>query len=148
MQRGSRGQAHAPPVRKGLSEREIRLVTALRELLAVLNSDRTLAEILEYLLEQTAELLASDACAIYLLEVEHGQTILKVGAARGLTPDRVARRLPIGSSITGLAVLKQRPVACADLRRALLDETDPDGERPLEERGTHVVVQHISGLLG
>jgi GAF domain-containing protein len=146
MPRSSRRRGQASPILKGEQEREIRLVTALRELLAVLNSHRTLAEILEYLLQQTADLLASDACAIYLLEAEHGQTILKVGAARGLPPDRVALRLRIGSPVTGLAVLKRRPVAFADLRRALCDEIEPDGEPSVEERGSHLVVRRISGL--
>src|SRR5262244_3454579 len=96
-------------------DREMRMVTALRELLGVLNSHRTLEEILEYLLQQTSDLLGSDACAIYLLEVEDGETILKVGASRGLTVDRVAVRLRLGLPVSGLTVATRRPVALHDL---------------------------------
>jgi signal transduction histidine kinase/putative methionine-R-sulfoxide reductase with GAF domain len=120
----------------------MRLVTALRELLAVLNSHRGLTEILEYLLEQTADLLGTDACAIYLLEVENNSTILKVGASHGLTADRVALKLPIGAPVSGLAVEALRPVAVNDLRRALL--TDPREGPLVEDRGTHLLVKGMS----
>jgi len=122
----------------------MRLVTALRELLAVLNSHRTLDEILEYLLQQTASLLGSDACAIYLLEVEHGQTILKVGASRGLTEDRVAVRLPIGAPVSGLAVETRRPVALEDLRQALHEDAAGGGGSSIHDRGSHLVVRRMA----
>src|SRR5207244_13374381 len=99
----------------------------------------TVAEILEFVLEQAAELLGSDAGAIYLIEEEQGEAILKVGASRGLTADRVALRLRIGSPVTGLAVLKRRPVAFTDLRRALADNAAQDAELRVEDRGSHLV---------
>src|SRR6516225_8988391 len=120
----------------------MRMVTALRELLAVLNSHRTLAQILEYLLEQTADLLGTDACAIYLTEVEDNSTILKVGASRGLTPDRVAIKLPIGAPVSGLAVEALRPVAVDDLRQALA--ADPAAGPAIEDKGSHLLVKQMT----
>jgi GAF domain-containing protein len=120
----------------------MRMVTALRELLAVLNSHRTLAQILEYLLEQTADLLGTDACAIYLLEVDDGQTILRVGASRGLTADRVAIKLPIGAPVSGLAVQTRRPVAVDDLRRALA--ADPAAGPEIQDQGSHLLVRQMT----
>ena len=125
-------------------DREMRMVSALRELLAVLNSHRTLAEILEYLLQQTADLLASDACAIYLVEQEEGESILKVGASRGLTADRVAVRLRLGAPVSGMAVQMRRPVALNNLRRALT--TDGSDGPAVDDRASHLLVRHLHGL--
>lgn len=127
-------------------DRELRVVSALRELLAVLNSHRSLTEILEYLLEQTADLLGSEACAIYLLEEEDGKSILKVGAARGLTSDRVALRLHLGAPVSGLAVQERRPAAVTDLGRALVDRDEALGDRPVEDRGSHLLVHRMRGM--
>src|SRR5262249_35714284 len=124
-------------------DRAMRMVTGLRELLAVLNSHRTLAEILEYLLAQTADLLDSDACAIYLLEIEDGEPILKVGASRGLTPDRVAVRLRLGSPISGTAAQTRRPVAMTNLREALVNPGDTPS---VEDRGSYLLVQHFHAI--
>src|SRR5438105_14323956 len=98
-------------------DRRIGVAEALRELLAALNSDRSLAEILDFALEQAIGLLDSHAGAVYLFEADAEH--LAVSAARGLNPDRLAARLRVGSPITGLAVQLRRPVVFENLPLAL-----------------------------
>jgi len=121
-----------------------RLLEALHDLLAVLNSHRSLGEILDFILGQATDLLAGDAGAIYLLDTDQGQPVLTVGAARGLPADRVSVRLRIGAPVSGLAVLRRRPVAFADLRRVLEAGMAVDGAPLVEDRGSHLVVRRMT----
>ena len=98
--------------------RQIEVAEALRELLAVVNSQRPLDELLDYVLERAIELLASDAGLVYMTGPDPNDGFLRIGAARGLSPDRVATRLRIGSPVSGLAVQRRRPVAFVDLLQA------------------------------
>src|SRR5207244_4620133 len=65
-------------------ERRVEVAEALRELLAVVNSQRPLDEVLDYVLERAIDLLASDAGLVYMTGPESNDGFLRIGAARGL----------------------------------------------------------------
>src|SRR5207253_443340 len=102
----------------GRSERHRLVAEALRDLLAVVNSGRSLNEILDEILAQAARLLRSDGGAVYLVD-EDDQGFLSVRASRDLDTEELAARLRLGSPATGLATLRRRPVAVPDLLAAL-----------------------------
>lgn len=128
-------------------ERRIEVAEALHELLAVVNSQRPLEDILDYVLERAIELLASDAGLVYMVGADSNDGFLRVGAARGLSPDRVATRLRIGAPVSGLAVLRRRPVAFVDLAQVMSEEIDSDAEAIVDDLGSHLVVRRIGNLL-
>ncbi len=95
-------------------ERRQRVSQGLHETLAVLNSDRPIAEILDHIVGQAIRLLAADAAAVYGL-TPADQT-LRIRSARGLDPDYVARmEIAVGTAPVGEAVAHRRPVAVPDL---------------------------------
>jgi len=128
-------------------ERRIEVAEALRELLAVVNSQRPLDEVLDYVLERAIELLASDAGLVYMTGPDPNDGFLRIGAARGLSPDRVATRLRIGSPVSGLAVQRRRPVAFVDLGQVLSAEVGAEADAIVDDLGSHLVVRRIANLL-
>jgi two-component system nitrate/nitrite sensor histidine kinase NarX len=89
----------------------------LRDILATLNEDRPLAEILDYIATLARKLLGSDAVAIYRLDAEAG--VLRIQAARGLDPDYVANMfVKVGYGAVGQAIVTREPVAIGDLSAA------------------------------
>ncbi|HKX19215.1 MAG TPA: histidine kinase [bacterium] len=94
--------------------RRQRVADGMRETLAVLNSDRPIAEILDHIVGQTIRLLGAGAAAVYGIEPD-GKT-LRIRSARGLDPDYVARMsIDTGMGPSGEAVMHRRPVAVPDL---------------------------------
>src|SRR5207237_6099371 len=107
------------------NERRRRVAEGMRDLLAVVNSSRSLDEILDGVLAQAADLLGSDAGSVLLLDGHAGeQGVLTVRATRALVSDVIPDRLPVGSAVTGLAVERGQPVAVPDLQLALPDENE------------------------
>src|SRR5215471_1227995 len=83
----------------------------LRDLLAVVNSNHDLDEILDEVLAQSGRLLGNDAGAVYLRANEDAE-ILRVRAAHGLEQGELALELRVGSPTTGLAVRQGRTLVC------------------------------------
>jgi PAS domain S-box-containing protein len=69
-------------------EQRRQVAESLRGMLAVLNSDLALDEILDHIVAQASQLLGSDASAIYRLEAEEG--IFSARTVRGPSPDAIA----------------------------------------------------------
>jgi len=88
-------------------ERRRQVAEGLRDILTVLNSNRPLDEILDHIVAQAVRLLSTDAVAVYRLQ-EDG--LLNVQASRGLDPDYIAMKIPVGRGTTGRAVQECRPV--------------------------------------
>jgi signal transduction histidine kinase len=98
---------------------------SLRDILTILNSNRPLGEILDYIVAQASWLLAADASAIYHLQDKDG--LLNIQAARGLDPDyAVGMTIPAGQGITGQAVLARQPVATSNTSLYFADLMDKD----------------------
>lgn len=104
-------------------ERRRQVAESLRETLAVLNSERSAAEILDHIVGQALALLGADAAAIY--GIDQPSQILRIRSARGLDPDYVAQmEIPIGTAPVGEAVAYRRPVAVPDLRKGIEEVSD------------------------
>ncbi|MBV8716530.1 MAG: GAF domain-containing sensor histidine kinase [Chloroflexi bacterium] len=128
-------------------ERRIEVAEALRELVALVNSQRNVEVVLDFVLQRAVDLLASDAGLIYLSDPDQNPDFLYVAAVGGLSPERVAPRIRIGSPVSGLAFKERRAVAFHDLRHVLQDESGDDGEPLLEDWNSHLVVRRIGRLL-
>jgi GAF domain-containing protein len=108
------------------NERRRRVAEGMRDLLAVVNSTRSLDEILDGVLAQSSDLLGSDAGSILLLDGRDGeQGVLTVRASRALVADIVPAKLPVGTAVTGLAVARGQPVAVPDLLDVIPDVEEP-----------------------
>ncbi|HEY3058393.1 MAG TPA: GAF domain-containing protein [Chloroflexota bacterium] len=108
------------------NERRRRVAEGMRDLLAVVNSTRSLDEILDGVLAQSADLLGSDAGSILLLDGRDGeQGVLTVRASRALVSDIVPAKLPVGTAVTGLAVARGQTVAVPDMLAVTPEQQQP-----------------------
>ena len=122
-------------------ERRRRVAEGLRELVAVVNSGRSLDEILQIVVEQCRQLLQAKASSIHMPagDGEH----MSVRASSGLAEDLTRLRLQVGRSAVGLAFSKNRPVAVADIQKAAAGPR-PGRESPeFEEAGNYLRVLRL-----
>lgn len=99
-------------------EREHRVATSLRETLRVLNSTRSLDEILQFIVRQAREILYAQAAAIYRPVGQSG--IMKIQAHEGLSEQYVREaHIPFGRLATGNAAVRRKPVAIPDVNQQL-----------------------------
>jgi GAF domain-containing protein len=124
------------------NERRRRVAEGMRDLLASVNSTRSLDEVLDLILAQASGLLGSDAGSILLLDGKEGQQgVLTMRASHALVSDVVPTRLPVGTAITGVAVERGRPAAVSDLVEAAPLPSEP---RPLiEERPGYLRIRRV-----
>jgi GAF domain-containing protein len=109
------------------SERRRRVAEGMRDLLASVNSTRSLDEMLDLVLEQAAGVLGSDAGSVVLLDARKGdRAVLTMRASRALVAELIPSRMPVGTAITGVAVKRGRPVVVSDLRQAEPSAGDPE----------------------
>ena len=103
-----------------LQERERRrdIAEGLRGILAVLNSNKPLDAILDYITLYAARLLEADAVAIYRLQPE--TNLLKIQSSHGLSDEYLEHSTVIlGQGPTGQAVHQGKPVAITDVDHAM-----------------------------
>ena len=106
--------------RRQEAERRRWIAESLGDVLAVLNSNRPLDEVLSYITGQAGRLLGTRAAGIYSLERETGK--LSIKATRGLLVTYVAGvNIPIGQDALRQAMTSRRPVAVPDLAAALAE---------------------------
>lgn len=101
------------------------MAEGLRVMLAILNSNRSLDEILDYIVTHvSSRLLDCQAMAIFSMQAKDGS--FKIQAAHGLPADLLAAAhlLPERESIKQ-AVLSRQPVAVANISSRFGDETNP-----------------------
>jgi two-component system nitrate/nitrite sensor histidine kinase NarX len=107
-------------------EREHRrdVAEGLRGILSVLNSDKPLDAILDYITLYAGRMLDADAVAIYRLQPE--TNLLNIQSSHGLTDEYLANStIPLGQGATGQAVLQGTPVAITDIANAADVLTQP-----------------------
>lgn len=105
-----------------LQEREHRrdIAEGLRGILAVLNSNKPLDAILDYITLYACRLLEADAVAIYRLQPE--TNLLKIQSSHGLSKEFLEHStVPLGEGPTGKAVNQGKPVAITDVEQAMED---------------------------
>jgi len=128
-------------------DRRRQVAEGLRDLLATINSTRTLDEILAEALAQAGRLLGSDASAIYVPPKPGGER-LRVAASSGLDVEYLAAGAVVGAPVTGLAFARRRPVAVCDVDDALSHERDAAQESRLEDRTSHLRATSVRCELG
>lgn len=105
-------------------ERRREVAEGLRDILTTLNSDRSLEEILDYIVALAGRLLGTDATALY--EGQGAEQPLRIVAARGLSPEYVAMiRIAPGEGAVGRAVRERHPIAITDVTTLLPDPAAP-----------------------
>lgn len=114
------------------AEQRRRVAEGLRDGLAVLNSERSLQDILDFIVQQAVDLLNTSGGALYLLD--ESRDMLHVGASYGLDSAYTSLEIPVGGAITGRAVAHNEPVsipniddATALLERYLAEPNMPTG---------------------
>jgi PAS domain S-box-containing protein len=129
--------------RRREADRRRQIAEGLRDLVATVNSTRTLSEVLEAVTAQAARLLGSDASAIHVPDSRDGGMSLKAFASSGLDATYGSYAIPSGVSTTGLAFEKRRPVAIYDTLSAVMLDPDRGGAASLEDRGSHLQTIHL-----
>lgn len=106
--------------RRAEAERRRQVAEGLRDALAILNSQQSLDQTLQYITAQARQLLGSDAIALFRLDPE--QRMLRIQAAEGLEPEYVAQMVvPVGKGAVGRTVLERRPVRVDDIASIAAD---------------------------
>ncbi|MEP7291068.1 MAG: GAF domain-containing protein [Chloroflexota bacterium] len=113
--------------RRKENERRRRVAEGLRDILAIINSNRSLSTILDYIVAQAGRLLGTDSIAIFGFQPEQG--LLTVQTSIGLDDDLIRGfQAQVGTGAVGRAVAERRPVIVDDL--AALDWLQ-DGDQQL-----------------
>src|SRR5690349_9657466 len=99
------------------------ILDGLHDILAILNSNRSLDDILRHILAQACRWLDATSGAVYLLDRE--ADCLRLHVSQGLNPADEAVDLPIGWGAPGQAVLTRQPVAIADTSVAPSSPANP-----------------------
>jgi PAS domain S-box-containing protein len=95
----------------------------LREILAILNSNRPLDEILDYIIAQACHLLGTPSGAIYRLNRQEG--MLSTRASHGLDAADATLSLPVSWDPVGETVMQRQPVAVTNTALAISGRCTP-----------------------
>lgn len=118
--------------RRAEAERRRRVAEGLRGILTILNSNRPLEEILDYIVEQAGELLGAEGGVIYRVD-QAVQEIYVEAACRMPESFNAVEVLPLVDSEVNRAVLEGRPIGVRDFEQQLREglamdvllQTDP-----------------------
>ncbi|MGC9398064.1 MAG: GAF domain-containing protein [Anaerolineae bacterium] len=111
--------------RRAEAERRRRVAEGLRGILTILNSNRSLEEILDYIVEQAGELLGAEGGVIYRIDLEAGEIYVEATCRMPSTFDAV-EVLPLIDSEVNRALLEGRPFGVPDFQQRLAEEIDLD----------------------
>jgi PAS domain S-box-containing protein len=120
-------------------ERRRQVVEGLRDIVAILNSNRSLDEILVFVVSQACRLLQAQAVAVYLVQTD-GRLHMQTAAENDtqLSPDI---SFAVGEGPLGQAVLQRQPVTVPDIAAALANareqRVDPQLLRYWEQVAMH-----------
>ncbi len=105
-------------------EQRQRVAESLRDMVMILNSERPLAEILDYIIAAATRLLGTDSGALFILQPD--KKTLAVQTTCGL-PAEYARNLtlPLNRSFLGQALVRGKPQIVTNLADALVKSNIP-----------------------
>lgn len=86
----------------------------LRDILAVLNSNRSLDEILDFIIREAARLLHTDSAALYRLHSDKDTLVLEAACGLPHLIPRVAT-VSVGVGILGKAFVERKPIVKTDI---------------------------------
>ena len=124
------------------AKRRRTVAEGLREILAVLNSNRPLQETLDSIITQTCRVTGSDAAS--LLQRESADSPFTIQSACGLDAGYVsAIRFSVGKGGVGRALAEGGPVVVADAA-AIMDRwaREPDPRYVEEAKGLELMIRH------
>ena len=111
-------------------ERRRRVAEGMNSIVAKLNSNSSVDEILEYVVAQTSQVLGSKAGAIYRLD--HTGKKLTIQTAVGLPLEFVQRvQIPFGQAVVGKAVSLRQPVTLMNICELATQTTSNEELLPL-----------------
>jgi PAS domain S-box-containing protein len=122
-------------------ERRRTVAEGMREILAVLNSNRPLQETLDFIINQTCRVTGSDAAS--LLQREAGDEPFIIQSSCGLDADYVSTiRFSAGRGGAGRALKTRQPVVLSDAA-AFVDQVahDPDSEYQEEKKALELMIE-------
>jgi len=115
-------------------ERRRQVAEGLRDILTVLNSNRPLEEILDYIVVLAGRLVGTDATAVFQLQNQNQEGPLTIAAAWGLSANYVAQaQIPLGAGIVGKVVQERSPMAISDLSTVLHEQQPQEVATMLRE---------------
>jgi PAS domain S-box-containing protein len=126
-------------------ERRRQVAEVLRDIMTILNSNRSLDEILDSIVDQACCLLGTGAGAVYRLEAQEG--LLSAQAARGLDAEHAAVGIPSGWGVIGQVVLTRQPVAISHAIVALQNPADLMLEPEFRARLMHLYERYSAWLV-
>ncbi len=99
-------------------QRRREVAEGLRDMLAVLNSDRSLEDVLEFIVKEAMRIVDTDACALYKIDLENN--VLTVEMTNGLPEDfATMKEYPTDGGPMGIAAIERRPVHITDFSELL-----------------------------
>lgn len=119
---------HEEQERRHEAEQRRQVAEGLRDILTVLNSNRPLNEILDYIVTQASRLLGSDAVALFRLPDKNGP--LRVQSVQGLPAAYTTIEIPLGEGLVGRVVQESQPIAVPDLTQIPPLATDTLRQNP------------------
>lgn len=96
-------------------EQRRHVAEGLRDILAILNSNRPLNEILDFIISEAARIMGTDAGALYRLHKDKGTLMLE--SACGLPANFLTQTVvPLGAGAIGKSVAERKPVSVSDIQ--------------------------------
>ena len=128
------------------AERRRRVAEGLRDVLAVLNSNRPLDHILNYILRQSSQFLSSEAGVIYRMDRQ--KKLLFKEASTDMPPEfDTFSALPLLLSEPNQSILERKPFAVPDLRARLEDYEVKGIQFPDMQDWIRVMLTHFGAYI-
>jgi PAS domain S-box-containing protein len=109
-------------------ERRRQVASGLRDILAILNSDRSVDDILHYTVIQASNLLGANASAIYRLD--HQEQFLTLQSSHGLPAQYIVKaEIPPDERMIGQVILTRQPIATPDITAVPTEEDEAQDRR-------------------
>jgi signal transduction histidine kinase/putative methionine-R-sulfoxide reductase with GAF domain/predicted hydrocarbon binding protein len=126
--------------------RRRQVAEGLRDVLAVLNSNRPLDYILTFILRQSSQFLSSDAGVIYRMDRQKNLIIREASTDMPAEFDTFTT-LPLLLSEPNQSILNRKPFAVPDLRSRLLDYQKKEINFPGMENWFRVMLTHFGAYI-
>lgn len=127
-------------------EQRRQVAEGLGHIVAVLNSNRPLGEVLDYIVIQASRLLGSGGTVLH--HIEHDRRFVAIEARFGLPDELTAvAGFPLYASIMDEAILNRRHFIMRDMQDLQTAGTDDAGDDPAAKRWFEVTGQHYRSFL-
>jgi signal transduction histidine kinase len=151
-----RGEAHNRELAAEVEERtrEIerrrRVAEGLRDVLAILNSNRPLPEVLDYIARQACELMRASAAVIHHVEYDKGKVTVEAQHGIPALEGESRPATQIYSGYADRAIFNRQPFATPDLKAyvSLVDTPEGDGLDPDEREWRRVTARGLDRVPG